>query len=81
MAKVTRMCIGLAYPRDAIPGHSQMASDIRETTFRQLKAGPSSIVHFDLDPRNIFLGNMTGAVGREHRISPKLKVRVKQRCR
>ncbi|KAI1118952.1 kinase-like domain-containing protein [Nemania sp. NC0429] len=68
---LVRMCIGLAYPPDRIQEYNDLPGPITETVPGQLRNNPSRIVHFDMDPRNIFIGDF---VGEEHRLTPLLKL-------
>ncbi|KAI8952102.1 kinase-like domain-containing protein [Xylaria longipes] len=68
---LVRMCIGLAYPPDDVHDYIDMPGPITETVIDYLKDDPRRIVHFDMDPRNIFIGNFSDE---EHRITPILKL-------
>lgn len=66
------MCIGLAFPPDSVEDYNDMPGPITETFIDYLKDEQRRIVHFDMDPRNIFIGSLSQD---EHRITPILKVR------
>ncbi|TGJ85878.1 hypothetical protein E0Z10_g2868 [Xylaria hypoxylon] len=66
-----RMCIGLAYPPDRIESYNSLPGPITETVPHYLKDKPARIVHFDMDPNNIFVGGLTGE---EHQMTPILKL-------
>ncbi|KAI0442256.1 kinase-like domain-containing protein [Xylaria telfairii] len=68
---LVRMCIGLAFPPDRIEEYDNMPGPITETFIDYLKDEQSRIVHFDMDPRNIFIGGLSED---EHRITPILKL-------
>lgn len=68
---LVRMCIGLAYPPDKIEEYNDQPGPITETVPDRLKNNPSRIVHFDMDPKNIFVGDF---VGEEHKLTPLLKL-------
>ncbi|KAI1430030.1 kinase-like domain-containing protein [Xylaria sp. FL1777] len=68
---LVRMCIGLAFPPDRNEDYDGVPGPITETVPYYIKDEPSTIVHFDLDPRNIFIGGLTG---KEHQITPILKL-------
>ncbi|KAI0444161.1 kinase-like domain-containing protein [Xylaria telfairii] len=70
---LVRMCIGLAYPPAEIPEFKDKPIPITETVPPRLRDNPSRIVHFDIDPKNIFVGDVAQVEG-EHTITPLLKL-------
>ncbi|KAI0977612.1 hypothetical protein F4678DRAFT_477656 [Xylaria arbuscula] len=69
---LVRMCIGLAYPPMSIDELKNRPAPITEVRPEDENVSPKRLVHFDLDPRNIFLGNLD--VGDEHDLTPLLKL-------
>ncbi|KAI3325204.1 kinase-like domain-containing protein [Xylariaceae sp. AK1471] len=67
-----RMCIGLAFPPGTLQENEKIPGPITETVPDRLKNEPRRIVHFDFDPRNIFVGDV--GVGAEHNLTPLLKL-------
>ncbi|TRX93287.1 hypothetical protein FHL15_005866 [Xylaria flabelliformis] len=68
----TRMCIGLAYPPADIEEFNGQPGPIKETVPTRLQDNPRRIVHFDMDPKNVFVGDVLRE-NEEHSISPVLK--------
>ncbi|KAI2636102.1 kinase-like domain-containing protein [Xylaria nigripes] len=66
-----RMCIGLAYPPGRINQYRNVPGPITETVLDGLVQYPQRIVHFDIDPKNVFVGDL---VGKEHKLTPLLKL-------
>ncbi|KAI8635452.1 kinase-like domain-containing protein [Xylariaceae sp. FL1651] len=68
---LVRMCIGLAYPPASLRENNNVPGPITERVPNRLKDNPKRMVHFDIDPKNIFVGDvLTG----EHSVSPLLKL-------
>ncbi|KAI1747661.1 kinase-like domain-containing protein [Xylaria castorea] len=68
-----RMCIGLAYPPADIEELNDRPGPIKETIPTRLRDNPRRIVHFDMDPKNIFVGDIWPG-DEEHSITPILKL-------
>ncbi|RYP91205.1 hypothetical protein DL770_002682 [Monosporascus sp. CRB-9-2] len=68
-----RMCIGLAYPVEFIPANQ--GRDNKYPIMENIPddQGPTRIVHFDLDPKNIFVGRAISG-SNEHSFSPILRL-------
>ncbi|KAI1161567.1 kinase-like domain-containing protein [Nemania serpens] len=66
-----RMCLGLAYPPASFEENKNDASLVNETIHPEHE--PRRIVHFDFDPKNIFVGQVLPGT-EEHNISPILKL-------
>ncbi|KAI1815031.1 kinase-like domain-containing protein [Poronia punctata] len=71
---LVRMCIAMAYPPASLPGNRNVPGPITETVPPEgLRAKWfKRMVHFDMDPKNIFVGDLM--VGPEHRVTPILKL-------
>ncbi|KAI8949251.1 kinase-like domain-containing protein [Xylaria longipes] len=69
-----RMCIGLAYPPADIEEFKGNPGPIKETIPARLRDHPRRIVHFDMDPRNIFVGDVRQGSEDEHGMAPILKL-------
>ncbi|RYC55260.1 hypothetical protein CHU98_g10953 [Xylaria longipes] len=69
-----RMCIGLAYPPADIEELKGNPGPIKETIPARLRDNPRRIVHFDMDPRNIFVGDVRQGSEDEHGMAPILKL-------
>ncbi|KAI0428730.1 hypothetical protein F5Y09DRAFT_312356 [Xylaria sp. FL1042] len=67
-----RMCTGLAYPPKSIQELKGHSAPVKEAIPTDPNVQPTRFVHFDFDPRNIFIGNLM-ADG-EHYLSPLLKL-------
>ncbi|KAI0532592.1 kinase-like domain-containing protein [Xylaria digitata] len=65
-----KMCIGLAYPPDRIEERKNLPPPIPETIVAS--ARPRREIHFDFDPRNIFIGRVGQGSG--HDLTPVLKL-------
>ncbi|KAI0490281.1 kinase-like domain-containing protein [Xylaria cf. heliscus] len=68
-----RMCIGLAYPPADNHDLNNNPGPITETIPTREQDNPRRIVHFDMDPRNIFVGDVLQGAN-EHLIAPILKL-------
>lgn len=68
----TRMCIALGFPTTLLPDHKHGANPITETVPARFRNNPKRIVHFDFDPRNIFVGDVSP--NGEHDMTPILKL-------
>ncbi|KAI0449369.1 kinase-like domain-containing protein [Xylaria acuta] len=68
-----RMCIGLAYPPADIEELKNTPAPITETIPTRLQNTPRRIVHFDMDPKNIFVGDILQG-GEDHAMTPILKL-------
>ncbi|KAI1194240.1 hypothetical protein F5X97DRAFT_327797 [Nemania serpens] len=68
---LVRMCIGLTYPPDRREEYNGLPGPIKETVPDPLKRNPSRIVHFDIDPKNVLIGDF---VGDNHEVTPLLKL-------
>ncbi|KAI1406931.1 kinase-like protein [Hypoxylon sp. FL1857] len=60
-----RGCIGMAYPPALMPENRFHAWPIRETVPEGRADNPGRIVHFDLDPKNVFLSETELLIGDE----------------
>ncbi|RWA08269.1 hypothetical protein EKO27_g6840 [Xylaria grammica] len=69
---LVRMCIGLAYPPTSINQLKDLPAPITEVIPDDEAVTPRRVVHFDFDPRNIFIGKI--GVGKEHDLTPLLKL-------
>ncbi|GAW22573.1 hypothetical protein ANO14919_121130 [Xylariales sp. No.14919] len=69
---LVRMCIGLAYPPTSINQLKDLPAPITEVIPDDEAVKPRRVVHFDFDPRNIFIGKI--GVGKEHDLTPLLKL-------
>ncbi|KAI0205327.1 kinase-like domain-containing protein [Astrocystis sublimbata] len=69
----TRMCIGLAYPPADFEELKLMPGPITERVPVRNRDHPRRIVHFDIDPTNIFVGDMW-ELSDEHSMAPLLKL-------
>ncbi|GAW23882.1 hypothetical protein ANO14919_134590 [Xylariales sp. No.14919] len=66
-----RMCIGMAYP----PKETDTLKDLPAPVSEVIPPGdPRRIVHFDFDPRNIFIGEVGEGTAAEHSFTPLLKL-------
>ncbi|KAI1372313.1 kinase-like protein [Hypoxylon crocopeplum] len=71
---LVRACIAMAWPPASIPANENNPGLITETIPDDRRDNPSRLVHFDLDSRNIFVGDVGNpAVDGEHRFGPVLK--------
>ncbi|RYP21524.1 hypothetical protein DL765_002160 [Monosporascus sp. GIB2] len=68
-----RMCIGLAYPVEFIPANQGRVNKYPIVENIPDDQGPTRIVHFDLDPKNIFVGRAISG-SNEHSFSPILRL-------
>ncbi|KAI0117891.1 kinase-like domain-containing protein [Nemania sp. FL0031] len=66
-----RMCIALAYPPLDIDENINVIGPIRESV-PQPRRPPRRWVHFDMDPKNIFIGDMR--LDGEHGVTPIMKL-------
>ncbi|KAI1109062.1 kinase-like domain-containing protein [Nemania sp. NC0429] len=66
-----RMCIAMAYPPAAIEENRREPRLVRESVHTQRQ--PTRVVHFDFDPKNIFIGQVVQN-SPEHNASPILKL-------
>ncbi|KAI3322000.1 kinase-like protein [Xylariaceae sp. AK1471] len=69
---LVRMCIGLAFPPSMFPELGNVPGPIKETVPEEGQDLPMRIVHFDFDPRNVFVGKVLGEG--DHKITPILKL-------
>ncbi|KAI1299462.1 hypothetical protein F5Y03DRAFT_408806 [Xylaria venustula] len=69
---LVRMCIGLAYPPMSTDELKDRPAPITEVIPKDKNVPPKRLVHFDIDPRNIFIGNL--GTGDEHDLTPLLKL-------
>ncbi|TGJ79966.1 hypothetical protein E0Z10_g8807 [Xylaria hypoxylon] len=65
-----KMCIGLAYPPASIDERKNITPPVPEKIVHS--AQPKRVVHFDFDPRNVFVGDV--GQGPEHDLTPLLKL-------
>ncbi|KAJ3552202.1 hypothetical protein NPX13_g11171 [Xylaria arbuscula] len=72
--KLVRMCIAMAYPPADNPAWKDEEPPItEEIPEEEDQIAPRRIVHFDFDPRNIFIGDI-GDGNDEHELTPLLKL-------
>ncbi|GAP93349.2 putative serine threonine protein kinase protein [Rosellinia necatrix] len=67
-----RMCIALAHPPSLLKDFKDRPAPISETVPEKYKHEPIPNVHFDFDPKNVFVGNISQKG--EHDLTPLLKV-------
>lgn len=69
---LTRMCIALGFPTTVLPNYPDRAGPMTETVPQRYRNKPKRLVHFDFDPRNIFVGDVSP--NGEHTMAPILKL-------
>ncbi|KAI0843574.1 kinase-like domain-containing protein [Hypoxylon sp. FL0890] len=68
-----RGCIAMAYPPMSVPENSGKVGPITETVPPGRELWPEKLVHFDLDPTNVFLDEIEKGTDKEHKGVPVLK--------
>ncbi|KAI0390520.1 kinase-like protein [Xylariaceae sp. FL0594] len=72
---LSRMCIAMAYPASRFENFHRLPGPVTEWPPDDVKVKPLRTVHFDFDPKNVFLGEIgAGANPFEHLLGPMLKL-------
>ncbi|KAI1335596.1 kinase-like domain-containing protein [Xylariaceae sp. FL0016] len=71
---LVRACIAMAYPPADRLENAGVPGPIMETVPDQERDSPGRMVHFDIDPRNIFMGAESLDPASEHTLTPILKL-------
>ncbi|KAI2632245.1 kinase-like domain-containing protein [Hypoxylon sp. NC1633] len=72
---LVRACTAMAHPPSQEPGYDNNPGPITERVPRGKDNDASRLVHFDIDPCNLFVGEVPDAVGTgEHAFAPVLKL-------